>query len=67
MKFRLAAIVPLGLAACAPLDPLPLGAESSAQAIPITHVNAAPAVEYRGYQVVEPSDWRQVNDSQREN
>lgn len=67
MKIMIAAVLPLAFAACAPLEPLPVGAETSASAIPTTHLHSAPPVEYSGYKVVEPADWRGVNDSQREN
>ena len=67
MKTMFAAVLPLAFAACAPLEPLPVGAENSAPANPTTHLHAAPPVEYLGYQVVEPADWRGVNNSQREN
>lgn len=67
MKVKAAVAVPLLIAACAPLEPLPLGAEASAAADPSTHLHAGPAVEYRGYRVVEPADWRGVNDSQKGN
>ena len=63
MIFRIAAIVPLGLAACTQLDPLPLGAEGPASASVHSHAPAAPVVSYGGYRVTEPADWRGVNDA----
>tara|TARA_B100001939_G_C16580408_1_gene462495 strand:+ start:154 stop:390 length:237 start_codon:yes stop_codon:yes gene_type:complete len=67
MKILVAASVPLVVAACSPLEPLPVGAENTSSTHLSTHLQAAPSVEYLGYQVVEPADWRRVNDSQREN
>jgi len=64
MIFRIAAIVPLGLAACGQLDPLPLGAEGPVTATAHAYAPAAPAVSYGGYRVAEPADWRGVNDAQ---
>ena len=66
MKIAMAAIVPLVLAACSPLDPLPSGADVLDPAGP-RRLHAAPPgprVAYPGYRVVEPGDWRGVNDAQ---
>jgi len=67
MNIRFAALLPLGLAACAPLDPLPLGAEGIAAASVAAQAPTVPAVSYGGYRVTEPADWRGVNDAQAGN
>jgi hypothetical protein len=64
MKFRIAAMLPLGLAACAQLDPLPAGTEDAVPVSVLSRAPAAPTVSYGGYQVTEPADWRGVNDAQ---
>ena len=64
MKFRIAAMLPLGLAACAQLDPLPVGSTDAAPVPALSPAPVAPAVSYGGYQVTDPADWRGVNDAQ---
>ena len=67
MRILFAAAVPLGLGACAPLEPLPLAAAPAAFAdLPVPNAPAGPAVAYNGYRVVQPADWRGVNDAQAE-
>lgn len=63
----LAAGVPLVLAACSPLEPLPSGDGLLGLAAPASPAPTGPTVSYDGYGVVEPADWRGVNDSQAEN
>lgn len=67
MKIFVAALVPLALAACSPLAPLPLGAEQISSAAGSAPAPAGPTVDYAGYRVTEPADWRGVNDAQTEN
>lgn len=66
MKTFLAAVVPLAIAACSPLAPLPT---DTVQVAPVTKTTSAPTgpvVVYGGYRVSEPGDWRGVNDAQSE-
>ena len=67
MKIFVAATVPLALAACSPLEPLPLGAEPLSPTPIAVPAPAGPMVAYDGYRVVQPSDWRGVNDAQAGN
>lgn len=67
MKIMIAVFAPLAMAACSPLEPLPVGVENFTSANSPTHLHDGPTVEYLGYRVVEPADWRGVNDSQKEN
>ena len=67
MRILIAAVVPLALAACAPLESLPDGASLTGAANPDTSLAQAPAgppLVYAQYQVIEPADWRGVNDKQ---
>lgn len=66
MKTLLAALVPLAIAACSPLAPLPTNTGQVAPVTNTTSAPAGPAVVYGGYQVSEPGDWRGVNDAQSE-
>lgn len=64
-----AALVPLILAACAPLEALPSDAGLAA-ADPVRILSPAPngpTVAYAGYRVIQPADWRAVNDGQAGN
>ena len=67
MRIFVAATVPLALAACSPLEPLPLGAGPLGLAPMVSPSPAGPMVAYDGYRVVQPSDWRGVNDAQAGN
>lgn len=69
MKRLFAALVPLALAACSPLSPLPNEPEFVAAAA-TSHVAPAPSgpsVIYGGYEVAEPEDWQRSNDAQAGN
>ncbi|WP_150120937.1 MULTISPECIES: hypothetical protein [unclassified Sulfitobacter] len=65
MKIAVAALVPLAIAACSPLEPLPLGVETSSPVLATSHLQSGPSVEYQGYRVVQPDDWRSLNDTQK--
>lgn len=70
MKITVAAIVPLALVACSPLELLPAEAGLTRAANPeLIHAPAqsGPGVVYAGYRVIEPGDWRGVNDAQSGN
>lgn len=70
MKSIFAAVVPLALAACSPLEPLPSGGVLTGPAnSDRIHAGApsGPVVAYSGYRVIEPGDWRSVNDGQAGN
>lgn len=67
MRILIAAFTPLALVACAPLEPLPLGSERDSSASRSSQVTSGPMVQYGGYRVVEPADWRGVNDAQAGN
>lgn len=67
MKFRIAAMLPLGLVACAQLDPLPVGSTDTVPIPALSPAPLAPAVKYGSYQVTDPADWRGVNDAQAGN
>lgn len=67
MKKSFAALVPLALAACAPLEPLPAGAELTGSTAVATPAPSGPTVGWAGYRVRPPEDWRGVNDAQTGN
>lgn len=65
MKLRIAAVLPLGLVACAQLDPLPVGSAEAVPAPASSPAPEAPTVAYENYRVTDPADWRGLNDAQR--
>ena len=67
MKLWFAAFMPLALGACAPLEPLPIAVAPLEASNPIFPAPAGPAPVYGVYGVVEPSDWRGVNEAQSGN
>ncbi len=67
MNKIIAAVVPFALAACAPLEPLPVGAERTGTTTVTTTAPSGPAVGWAGYGVRPPADWRGVNDAQAGN
>jgi hypothetical protein len=67
MFIRLAACVPLLLAGCAPLPDLVGTSGYTAAADPASALPApaGPSVSYQSSGVVDPADWRSLNDLQR--
>ena len=70
MKFYVAAMMLLIVAACAPLTPLPDHSEFTASADPgrvASSPSREPVVDHVRRDVAAPGDWRSLNDAQLEN